>query len=444
MPVTSPDLTATLEAALASSPAEATEFILTDSREELTRFGDNAITQNVAKQVRSLSIRVQHQGREARVDTTQLHDRGIRQAIEDAMSLAALQDPDPAMMTMLEGPQTYRTQPDRGMRDGSPEDRAAQAGLAVRLCLEAGARAAGISAQTRTRVVILNSRGVHADATTQRCEYSVTADKDDGSGWAKQVVSNPDLIDAEAVAQRAVRKALASRHHRPLPPGHYPVVLEAAAVADLVRMFPWMAFNALDYLEGRHFALDRMGEQFFDPKLTIVDDIVEVPGLPFDYEGVPRQRVPLIDAGRFTGLVHDRATAARAGVAPTGHGGPAPNPYGAYASHLVVSPGVVRDEDLVRGLDKGLLVTQLHYLNVVDRMDLSVTGMTRSGTFWVEKGEIAYPVENMRFTDSLIQMLGSIDALSRDREWAAAFWEGTSLAPAMRLPRMHFSSPAGF
>ncbi|MEB3299954.1 MAG: TldD/PmbA family protein [Candidatus Sericytochromatia bacterium] len=444
MSVTTLSTSALLEAALATSPADATEFILTDAQEDLTRFGDNAITQNVSKRVRSLSVRIQHQGREARVDTTQLHEAGVRQAIADAMRLAALQEADPAMMLMLEGPQTYRTLPDRGMRDGTPEDRATHAELAVRLCEEAGARAAGISAQTRTHVIVLNSRGVRAEGTTQRCEYSVTADKDDGSGWAKQVVSNPDLIDSEAIARRAVDKALASRHHRPLAPGHYPVVLEAAAVADLVRMFPWMAFNALDYLEGRHFALDRVGERFFDPKLTIVDDIVEVPGLPFDYEGVPRQRVPLIEEGRFVGLVHDRSTAARAGVAPTGHGGPAPNPYGAYASHLVVSPGVAREEDLVRGMKSGLLVTQLHYLNVVDRMDLSITGMTRSGTFWVENGEIAYPVENMRFTDSLIHLLGSIDALSRDREWAAAFWEGTSLAPAMRLPRMHFSSPAGF
>jgi predicted Zn-dependent protease len=159
---------------------------------------------------------------------------------------------------------------------------------------------------------------------------------------------------------------------------------------------------------------------------------------------VAKRRTPLIADGRFVGVVHDRHSARKAGVGPTGHGLIWPNTWGPYAQSLSVMAGETPREDVLRGLERGLLITHLHYINVVDRMDLSITGLTRDGVFWVENGQIQYPVKNMRFTDSLLSLFSDIEAVSQEREQAASFWEGTTLAPAMRLSRMHFSSPAGF
>ncbi|MBU6427621.1 MAG: TldD/PmbA family protein [Cyanobacteria bacterium REEB65] len=438
------DVRTLLDRVLRGSPADATEFNYSEVDEDLTRFGANAITQNVMKRDRSLGIRVQHQGREARVAVSEVDEASITRGIQDAMEIAAVRAPDPDLMPLLQGPQAYRpvSQPDSG--PGGPEERAEAVLYAIGQCQAQQARASGICSVTRSRTIVMNSRGIFADASEQRGEFSVTAERQDGSGWAKSCGSRMQDLDVEGVTRRALAKCLKSQNPRPLPAGDYPVVLESAAVAELVRMLPWMAFNALDYLEGRHFAVGKLGERFFDPRISVKDDVWEVPGLPFDYEGVAKRSLPFIDGGRFVGLAHDRHTALKLGAEPTGHGLPWPNTSGAWAINLAMAAGQTPERDLVAGLERGILLTQLHYLNIVDRMDLSITGMTRNGTFWVENGEIAYPVQNLRFTDSLLHLFSRVEAISAERELEAAFWDGNILAPSLRLSQMHFSSPAGF
>ncbi len=438
------DVQTLLSRALADSPAEATEFVYSETHEDLTRFGANTITQNVMKSSRQLSVRVQHQGREARVDVSEVDGDTLTRAIKEALAVTAVQARDPDMLPMLSELQHYRAvdYPDPG--EMGPEERADAVQYAIGTCREERARASGIASTTRTRTVVMNSFGINAEGHEQHSEFSVTAEKDGGSGWAKSCTIRPRDLDIEGVTRRALDKALKDRTARPLPPGDYPVVLESAAVGELMRMMPWMAFNALDYLQGQHFAIGKLGDKFFDERITIKDDVWEVPGLPFDYEGVAKQPTVFVQDGRFVGLAHDRHTARRLGVAPTGHGMPWPNTMGAWAINLAMKAGATPLREVIAGLDRGLLVTQLHYLNVVDRMDLSITGMTRNGTFWVENGQIVHPVQNLRFTDSLMSLFSHVEALSSERELESAFWEGNILAPTLRLSKMHFSSPAGF
>ncbi|MBM3267486.1 MAG: TldD/PmbA family protein [Candidatus Sericytochromatia bacterium] len=445
MPATLTDVQTLLAEALAASPAEATEFVYTETKEDLTRFGANAITQNVMKHSRSVGVRVQQGGREARVETAQVTPAGIARAISEALEVARFQQPDPALLPMLAEKQAYRevawpkVTPETG-----PEGRAEGVARAVEACKREGARASGICSDLVTRTIVANSHGILADGIYREAEFSLTAEREGGSGWAKAVASTYEEVDLDRVVAHALEKCLKSEHPRDLPVGDYPVALHSAAVADLATMFMWLAFSGLAYQEGRHFAVGKLGEKFFDDKLGIADDPFEVPGLPFDYEGVAKDRTPLIEGGRLVGLAHDRHTARKAGVRPTGHGLPWPNTWGPIAQNLSIAPGDTPIEDVLRGLQRGLLITHLHYLNVVDQMDLSITGLTRDGVFWVEDGQIKYPVKNMRFTDSLLSLFGQIDAVSRERERSAAFWEGATLSPAMRLPKMHFSSPAGF
>lgn len=438
------DVRALLERGLADSTAQATEFVFTDTREDLTRFGANAITQNVMKSSRSLSIRVQDGGREARVEISQVTPDGIAKGLKEVMEVVRLQDVDPTLLPMLANKQVYMPVDWATARDVGPEGRADAVLRAVEACKKDGARASGTCSSSESRTVVLNSHGIYADGTRRDAEFSITAEKEGGSGWADTVATSHDDLEIDLAVAHALEKCLKGRNPRDIPVGDYPVALHSAAVGDLVKMFMWLAFSGQEYNEGRHFAVGKLGQKFFDSKLSVADDAWEEPGLPFDYEGVAKKRTPLIEEGRFVGLVHDRHSAKKLGVEPTGHGLVQPNTWGPYAQNLVVKAGDVPREQILRGLKRGLLITHLHYINVVDRMDLSITGLTRDGVFWVEDGEIQYPVKNMRFTDSLLSLFGEIDAVSSERERAAAFWEGVALVPAMRLPRMHFSSPMGF
>lgn len=438
------DVKALLERGLAGSTAQATEFVYTDTREDLTRFGANAITQNVMKSSQSLSIRVQDGGREARVEISQVTPEGIAKGLEEVMEVVRLQDVDPQLLPMLSAKQTYKSVEWGEYRDVGPEGRADAVLLAIEACKRDGARAGGTCSSSQTRTVVMNSHGIFADGVRREAEFSITAEREGGSGWADAVGTNHDELDIEKTTAHALEKCLKGRNPRDIPVGDYPVALHTAAVGDLVKMFMWLAFSGQEYVEGRHFAVGKLGEKFFDEKLSVTDDAWEEPGLPFDYEGHAKKRTPLIEDGRLVGLVHDRRSAKAMGVESTGHALIQPNTWGPYAQNLVVKPGDVPRNQILRGLERGLLITHLHYINVVDRMDLSITGLTRDGVFWVEDGEIQYPVKNMRFTDSLLSIFGQIDAVSRERDRAAAFWEGVALVPAMRLPRMHFSSPMGF
>jgi predicted Zn-dependent protease len=172
----------------------------------------------------------------------------------------------------------------------------------------------------------------------------------------------------------------------------------------------------------------------------MTDDGRDPAGLPyaFDFEGVAKQRIPLIEAGICRGVVYDAQTAARDGVRSTGHGLPAPNAYGPFPLNMVMSPGNVARDDLVAGLDRGLLVTRFHYTNPVHPKLTIVTGMTRDGTFLVEGGRVVAPVRNLRFTQSYLEALAGAVAVSSERRTLKGFLGGV-VVPAVRLEGWTFT-----
>jgi predicted Zn-dependent protease len=180
--------------------------------------------------------------------------------------------------------------------------------------------------------------------------------------------------------------------------------------------------------------------------VTIVDDAISplLPGMPFDFEGVPKRRFPLIERGVAVGVTHDLATAKAAGVAPTGHGLPAPNSDGGYPLHPMMDPGDATLDELVAGLSRGLVVTRFHYTNIVNPMETTITGMTRDGTFLVEDGRIVGGVRNLRFTQSILGALSSIEAIGADTETASELFFGCARTPALRLSNFRFTSATTF
>jgi predicted Zn-dependent protease len=206
------------------------------------------------------------------------------------------------------------------------------------------------------------------------------------------------------------------------------------------------AFGGLAYLEGRSLLSGRLGKKLFSRHLTLSDDAYHPMsvGIPFDFEGSPRRAVKLVDRGVVQAVVHDRRTARRAATRSTGHALPLPNAYGPLPVNLVMAAGRSQPQELVAGTRRGLLITRFHYTNVLDPKTLTLTGMTRFGTFLIENGKLGPAVQNMRFTDSMERVLGSVEGVTRTRRFCGSFFGGGYVVPGVKLGRLAFTSGTDF
>jgi predicted Zn-dependent protease len=209
---------------------------------------------------------------------------------------------------------------------------------------------------------------------------------------------------------------------------------------DLAMWLGLVGFNAQDVQEQQSFY--EYGKVVASPLISLADDGADPEGTPasFDYEGVAKQRVPLIEAGVCREVVHDTRTATHDGVRSTGHALPAPNPWGPHPFNLSMAAGETSREELIGGLERGLLVTRFHYTNIVQPKQVKVTGMTKDGLFLVEEGKITAGVRNLRFTQSYLDALASVEAVSRERRAIDGDgYLGTIVVPALRLGSFGFT-----
>jgi predicted Zn-dependent protease len=188
-----------------------------------------------------------------------------------------------------------------------------------------------------------------------------------------------------------------------------------------------------------------MGQKLFGSNIQIRDDIYHPLHLggPFDGEGVPRQRVVLVEQGVPKNLVYARQTARKTGAEPTGHGFPLPNEYGEAPLNIVMEGGRHSVDEMIRSTERGLLVTRLWYIREVDPYQKIVTGMTRDGTFWIEAGEVRHGVKNLRFNQSLIEMLSNVEMMGPP-ERAAGEESYEMVVPPMKVHDFTFSSVTKF
>ncbi|MGH9452140.1 MAG: TldD/PmbA family protein, partial [Terriglobia bacterium] len=359
------------------SHADETEAFITGTSYSLTRFANNTIHQNVAEEDLNVSVRAVSDRRTARASTNKIDDDSIRQACEAALELARLQAPDPEMLPMP-GPQTYRAV-DRldGETAGlSPMLRAETVRGAIQRAEKDHLTAAGVFSNGASVQALYNSHGLTAFHEESISEFSVTMLDASSSGWAKKTGPRWQALDVENLADRAARKALASREPREAPPGKYTVVLEPSAVMDLLGFF-LLDFGGLAVEEQRSCFTGRVGQKVLGGNVQIHDDVYHPSqgGAPFDGEGVPRQRVALVEKGVVKNLVYCRQTARKMGAEPTGHGFPLPNEFGEAPLNLVFEGGEETREEMIRSTGRGLLVTRFWYIREVDPYTKILTGM---------------------------------------------------------------------
>jgi PmbA protein len=415
---------AVLERALGFTDADEAEVSLGGGSHSLTRFANNTIHQNVSEERYELSVRVTYGKRTARATTTSLEDEAVRLAVTRAQEMAKRSSPLEDLLPMA-GPASapvkdcYRD----STAKAAPEKRADMARAVIERCRREGLSCAGIVATMEgafaeygelTPFALMNTNSLFLYHKLTHAQFSTTVHAGGSSGWAAGTSADVDEIDAEALAERAVRKAVMGRDPKPLAPGRYTVVLEPEAVSNLL-LFLSEGFGALAVKEGRSFLSGKLGESLVGENVTIRDDVYHPlhVGVPFDWEGVPKKDVELIARGVARGVVHDRATAKADGAESTGHGLPVPNTEGPIASHLVMDGGDRAPEELISSVDRGVLVTRFWYTRVVDPMKVIITGMTRDGTFLIENGSVTGSLINMRFNESVLNMLGSVDGMTQ-------------------------------
>jgi predicted Zn-dependent protease len=222
------------------------------------------------------------------------------------------------------------------------------------------------------------------------------------------------------------------------------VILEPAAVLDLVG-FLFYDFAATAVADKRSCLSGRVGKKIFGPNITISDDAYHPQqlGAPFDGEGMPRQKVVLVDRGKVKNLVYSRRSAKQAKAKATGHGFALPNEYGEAPLNLVVEGGKTSIEEMIASTEHGFLVTRLWYIREVDPYEKIMTGMTRDGLFQIEKGKIVQGAKNFRFNQSVLEMLRNVEALGPARR-ATGEESFEMVVPPMKIRNFHFSEVTKF
>jgi PmbA protein len=428
-----------------STGAEATEVHVDEVADALTRFANNAIHQNVAEHGLTVSVRTVVDGRTARATTNRIDQDSLRKAIDGSLSLAHSQPKDPKLLPPP-GKQRYR-RVNRFVKATAaltPEERARAVRRACDLAVKKGQSAAGIFSSGQSQTAIGNSRGLFAAYRETHAEFSVTMQEPPAASWAKANSANVREFDPQKLAAIASDKAHRATNAQELAPGRYTVILEPAAVLDLVG-FLFYDFAATALADKRSCLNDRMGKRIFGHNISITDDVYHPLqlGTPFDGEGMPRQKVLLVDRGVPKNLVYARGTAREARKQPTGHGFALPNEYGEAPMNLVFSGGKSSLEEMIASTDRGLLITRLWYIREVDPYEKIMTGMTRDGLFLIEKGRVTSAVRNFRFNQSILEMLSNVELLGPAvRATGEEAFE--MVVPAMKVRNFHFSEVTKF
>lgn len=417
------------------STAEEVEVLFSGGRFALTRFANNTIHQNVAEENHVVSVRTVFGGRTARASTNKFDDESLRQVVKSSESLAKVQHPDADLLPMPgvtdtsgNADMSVRATQSRHFDETAkvtPELRAEGVKKIVGVAGRSKLTTAGIFSSAESVDGIFNSRGLSAWHTQTSAEVSITMLGADSSGWQKANSPNVANVDPLLLAEIAAKKALESAHPREIPAGKYTVILEPAAVLDIVGFMFW-DYSGMAILDQRSFLSGRIGTKLFGENITIIDDAAHPlqTGCPFDGEGVPRQKIALVENGVVKRVVYARATAERmkgsehadkvGPIAATGHGFALPNEMGEMPQNIVfgtsASPQTV--EQMIASTERGVLVTRLWYIREVDPFEKILTGMTRDGTFYVENGRVQYGVRNFRLNESLIHMLSNVEAMS--------------------------------
>jgi predicted Zn-dependent protease len=429
---------------LARSTADQTEVVIIAEDHALTRFANSMIHQNVAYAENEVRIRVVLGTRIGVATTNDLSDESVARTLDKALAIARLQPENPDFKS-LPGPRPFAEVDAFAEATAicTPEKRARGAGAICTMAREAGVTGSGTLTTTVEELAVANSLGVSAYFPATRADATAVILGETGSGYAAAMAADINDLDFEVLGREAVTKCLRSENPRSLEHGEYTVVLEPYAVQDLVTMMKFTGLSSIALQEGRSFMAGKLGERLLDPRISIWDDGLDPAGMPmpFDFEGVPKQRVDFFTNGVAGDVVYDSYRAGKEEAkSSTGHALPAPNAFGPFPWNTFFAPGDATVEEMIASTERGIYVTRFWYTRPVEPARVVVTGMTRDGTFLIENGEIAYPIEKLRFTQGYLEALNNVEAIGKETRLllGAADFARDSV-PALKLSAFTFT-----
>jgi predicted Zn-dependent protease len=433
---------ALMDRVLSFSKAESTAVNLNGGDRANVRFARNTVTTSGATSGYSLAITSSFGKRSGTVTTAEFDDASLQRAVRNAEEIAKLSPENPEAMPLL-GPQTYS--PVTAFFDdaaqASPEWRAGSAATAIDLSKKKEVVSAGFVETQASIRAVANSKGLFAFDRFTSADYNLTARTPDGSGsgWASRSYNELRQLDPGKLAAAAIEKAALSKNPAAIEPGKYTVVLEPAAVADLLAYLLFSA-NARQADEGRSFFSkkgggNRTGEQVVGEKVRIISDPAHplAPAVSFDGEGLPISKHVWVENGVIKDLFYSRFWAQKMGKDAT-----------AGPGNAIMEGGSATMSDLIAGTDRGVLVTRFWYIRPVDPQTILITGLTRDGLFLIEKGKVTRPVKNMRWNESPVVAFNNIDAMSPPERVVSGEGIGSGglsiVCPAARIREFTFSS----
>jgi predicted Zn-dependent protease len=417
----------------------------------LTRFANSTIHQNLASKKGGVLIKVILEDNRIGFFGTSLMDR-VEEAVDRAMKLARASNPNKEFKSLPE-PEAWKPIEDSfnaETAECTPDERAERVKEAIKTAHAHSPYVRAVAGRLYTNAIhlaVTNSLGVSASTSLTEAGIKVTVisrrNGSEGFGTAEGYSRRVGDIDSESLAKEAAEKSVGSLNPSKVPLGSWEVILSPLAVGSLLRILSYTAFSARAYIEGRSFIRYHLGERIFDEKLTLRDnsrDPKSLYALPFDGEGVPKEALTLVDGGLVDegSICHDSLTAGIENKRSTGHALPPfatryPGRSMPMPINMILKPGDSSLEEMIEETRKGLYITTLHYVNPVKPSEAVLTGLTRDGTFLIERGEISRPVVDMRFTDSLLSALKDISLVGRETKTLVG-----SVTPPLKLKAFRF------
>ena len=432
----------------AQGKAQGVELTISSSDVSTSRFANNCMTQNQSPDRTEVSIRLLKNGRQVRMSSDDLSPAAIDKLIDDALLATKHLEKDPNLLPLHAPPRNGYPNLKRYDKETAELDASARAKAVskiIKLAASNNLSAAGTISSGAHLLAIGNSKGLLAVHKQTQAGCSVTMDKNGSTGWAKAEELSFDELDFAGLAERAAKTALANRDPAEISPGKYNVILEPAAFLDLIGYLSF-DFSATSHLDKLSCFVGKIGKKVFGENISITDDVGHPlqGGAPFDGEGLPRHSVTLVENGVLKNVVAGRRSAAKMGIKATGHGLPEPNAEGEVPVNLVFSGGSSSMEDMIAGQERAVLLTRVWYIREVDPASKIVTGMTRDGCFLVENGKRVSALKNLRFNQSLIELLNNVLDMGPSGRCAGGEEAGPSVVPAVLVKDFNFSSITTF
>jgi len=423
------------------------EIIALEGKSELTRFAESYIHQNVAETDLNLTVKVVNEDRISAAEMNSIDDHTISENIEKAIEIVKI-TPKLDYHYRLLTPQLYRIKSKFSEQTAkfTPINRAQLVNQLIEEVNRRGYEAAGAFKTEVSTLLVANSEGVFAFDRGTKVDFNCVITRDNSTAHTSFIDSDINNFNINKITDELLETALKNVEQIDIDPGVYTVILSPEAVAHILSYTGYSAFNGKMIMEGKSFVCHNRSKKIFPETITVSDDPFDklTMPLPFDLVGYPREKIYLIKNGVIKDGVYDHLTALKYNRKCTGNTlPPEQTSFGALPFNLVMKEGDSSFEEMVSSTKKGIYISRLHYVNVLNPMSVQLTGMTRDGTFLIEDGKLLRAIKNMRFNTSVVDMLKAVDMISKERQTKPGF-VGPVVAPYLRTNNFTFSSKTEF